>query len=385
MAKSKYKKTSAGYYYAAIKTGIFKEDGKEIIEHVYAKSIAEFERKKDVAKSKILTGTYANDKDITFAVYKKRWYETFIETSALAHGTKKGYLSILNNHTSHLDPISLGDIKVSDVQLGYNRLSGKPNPQARYRLVVRKILRAAMNDYLISRNPADEIQITKQRKKKKRALTELEKKAIPKAEFTLQEKAFVYTLLYTGMRRQEILALTMSNIDLDKDEISITNGLSFEGNKPVVSHTKTEGSDRTVHILKPLKSILADYMNHTNSFILFPNSDGAYMSKTYYKRFYERIYRKINVAAGGSYRTVKDERGRSKQICIIDMCKGLTAYTFRHEYATTLYYSGIDLMEACRLMGHANTRMLTDVYAELQKKESNSKSKLDAYVLERYA
>ena len=67
------------------------------------------------------------------------------------------------------------------------------------------------------------------------------------------------------------------------------------------------------------------------------------------------------------------------------MCQGLSAHVFRHEYATILYYSGIDILEAIRLFGHADSKTMTDIYAELRKEESNSKDKLNQYLEEKYS
>lgn len=45
-----------------------------------------------------------------------------------------------------------------------------------------------------------------------------------------------------------------------------------------------------------------------------------------------------------------------------------------------LYDFGIDIMEAVEIMGHSNSKMLLDTYAELRKQEKDSRNKLNAYV-----
>ena len=62
----------------------------------------------------------------------------------------------------------------------------------------------------------------------------------------------------------------------------------------------------------------------------------------------------------------------------------LTPYVFRHEYATILYYSGIDIKEAARLMGHADIKMILEIYAELDSKKSSATSKLEAFLASDY-
>ena len=46
---------------------------------------------------------------------------------------------------------------------------------------------------------------------------------------------------------------------------------------------------------------------------------------------------------------------------------GLTAHIFRHNYATMLYYSGISIKKAAQLMGHANTKMIMEIFVLMYK------------------
>ncbi len=128
---------------------------------------------------------------------------------------------------------------------------------------------------LLYKNVAETVEKEISRRKKKRALTARERNALDTAEFDDVEKLLAYFLLYTGVRRQELIPLTKFDVD---------------------------------------------------------------------------------------------------------MCKGLGSHTFRHEFATMLYYSGIDLMEAVEMMGHANSQMILDTYAELRKHGQSSADKLNLFL-----
>ena len=56
----------------------------------------------------------------------------------------------------------------------------------------------------------------------------------------------------------------------------------------------------------------------------------------------------------------------------------LTMYCFRHNYASSLYYAGISLKEAQRLMGHQSYKMIMDVYAHLDAEKEDTAAKLNA-------
>ena len=52
--------------------------------------------------------------------------------------------------------------------------------------------------------------------------------------------------------------------------------------------------------------------------------------------------------------------------------KGVTPHTFRHTYATTLYYAGIDVKAAQYLLGHATVGMTLDLYTHLELESNTS-------------
>lgn len=383
---ARYKKRADGRYYRSLPTGIIDDNtGEEIRVSVYGRSITEFEANKDAVKAQLLNGTYANDKDITFSEYKWHWFETYIENTDKSYNRKRIYRNTLKNHTAGLDPIPLGSIKKSQIQEGYNKLNGSPDLQHEYKITLNQIFECAIDDGLISKNPTRNITITKRKRKKKRALTKIERAAIKKADFTLQERCFVGLLHYAGLRRQEILAITKPDIDLFDDKIRINKAIEFIGERPNLKDTKSEDGERFIDILAPLKPVLEEYMQQLNTLLLFPNSAGSVMSRTQYRRFFEKIKLKINTAAGGRHHYQKNDKGKYNLVYDIDMCQGLSAHVFRHEYATILYYSGIDILEAIRLFGHADSKTMTDIYAELRKEESNSKDKLNQYLEEKYS
>ena len=379
---AKYKKRKDGRYHTTIGTKHIDANGKEIRIPVYGNSISEFEKNKDKVKAELHLGLYANDRNTLFRDYKEHWHKIYVENTKLSHNRKQSYKGLIKNHTSKLDPFEIGKIKKSDVQESYNDLNGHPATQHEFKITVNQIFKCAIDDGLIVKNPASNIKTTRAKKDKvkNRALTKEERKAITTVDFTLKEKCFVLMLQYTGARRGEIIPLTKNDINLKNDKIVIDKAVEFIGEKPNLKDTKTFKGERAVDVLNPLKSILAQYTKSLDTPLLFPNEKGTIMTKAQYRRFFEVIKIKVNTALGG-----KHERQGGKIVFTIDMCKNFTAKAFRHEYATILYYSGVDLLEAIRLFGHADTKTLTDIYAELREEESNSRSKLNEYLEQNYS
>ena len=65
-----------------------------------------------------------------------------------------------------------------------------------------QIMRAAIDDGLLFKNVAENIEKDPAPKKKKRALTELERIHLEDLELDPQASTLLHMLLYTGMRRQ---------------------------------------------------------------------------------------------------------------------------------------------------------------------------------------
>jgi integrase len=63
-----------------------------------------------------------------------------------------------------------------------------------------------------------------------------------------------------------------------------------------------------------------------------------------------------------------------------DKIKGLTPHVFRHNFATVLYYAGVDIKEAQRLCGHSNVQLTLDIYTHLDQKKSASAAKINKYL-----
>lgn len=370
---AKYVKRPDGRYRASITTNVIDETGKKKRIYVYGKSIAELERNKAAALTELEKGIYVFDKDVLFKSYKWKWLELY--KSGREDNTIAGYRNILKNHTKCLDDIKLIDIKKSDVQKGYNDLTGHQDLQRRFYQTVVQILNSAIDDGLIYKNVAQSVEKESYRHKKKRALTSNERAHIETADFDDQEKLLAYILLYTGMRRQEVIPLTRFDINFQRGKIYVNKAIKFIGEKAVLKETKTYSGEREIYILEPLEPILKEYIGHLNGTLLFPGTNNGYMTKTQYRSLFERVKRKLNTACGGTYHW---ENGRIK--FDVDMCKGLGSHTFRHEFATMLYYSGIDMMEAVEMMGHSNSKMILDTYAELRKQEKNSAEKINSFL-----
>lgn len=359
----KYTKRSDGRYQANICIGTDPDTGKRIFKTIYARTINELENEKADIKDKLNKGIYADDKGITVGTWAKKWFET--EKATCGIRTKEMYeLMVFNHIIPELGNIKLRDLKKSDIQIMINKKAEYFRTCEQLRMTTRQMLDGAIEDGLIYKNVGLKINLPPKYKEEKRPLTDTEKAAIKKTDFTIKEKVFIFIILYCGLRRGEVLALSRNDIDFKKNEISIRNAVTFDHGKAVLKpYPKSFAGIRTVPVPEALKEILEPYIKQLSGLYLFEmeRKEGL-MSKSSYDKFWGKIFDKINASAGGN----KD----------LEVIIGLSAHVFRHNYATMLYYNDIDVKDAQRLLGHSSIKLTLDIYTHLDKNKSSAGEKL---------
>lgn len=242
------------------------------------------------------------------------------------------YANAINCHIKpEIGHLPLNKIVRSDIQKIINDRQEHPCTYEVIRLTLVQILNSAIDDKLLLENVAKKVTLPKRHKSEKRALTDLEKEAIKKADFTLQEKTFVLLLFYFGLRRGEVLALTKADINLRDKTLSVNKAVVFDVNTPVVKNSaKNDSGNRIIPIPANAVGFLTDFLKSVDSF-LFPGKNAETLSKTRYVKMWERIIRKMNDAV-----TSDKEKAIGAQ-----PITGLTAHIFRHNNCTMLYYSGV--------------------------------------------
>ena len=158
---------------------------------------------------------------------------------------------------------------------------------------------------------------------------------------------FAFTLLFTGLRECEALALTSD--DIDNHSITVSKTLYYQGNKPYIKEPKTKAGIRSIALPDILYNEIAQIKG-----VIFPNVKGEYLSKSNFQRFWERY---------------KKETGLD-----------VTPHQFRHTYATILFDAGIDEVSAKNLMGHSDIAITKNIYTHIsQARKANVAFKLNTF------
>lgn len=281
-----------------------------------------------------------NTSRITFRQYSQQWFEVY-KTNRAAR-TREMYEYALRK-CSDLDRYPLKSITKTQCQQIINALWDTPVTAKIVRDTMKQIFKAAVNDGIILRNPADGLVIPEAQRAEKHLLTERELEAVRNAELDPQDRMFVTILQVFGLRPAEALALTPADFDLKKKQLTISKAVELSSdNTSRIKDTKT-GIVRTIPIPDALVPSLKAYFKDMDSFYMFPKQDGNLMTKSGYRRMSERVWRAVNEAFGG------DDN--------LNYVTGRNFYDFRHYRATEWYYlcqeGQISPKYAASLLGHS--------------------------------
>jgi len=355
---SKYKKRKDGRYCTHVVIGT-KEDGKTLRKTLYATTIRELEERVSEIRRQASMGTIVNDEGITVSEWAEEWFHTY--KPGVSYRTQKMYRSVID---AHIIP-AMGQMKIKDVRphniqhlINTKHSEGLTRAVEKISLTLKQIFKKAVENSLIAKNPAESTELPKILRPKKRALTDEEKEYIQIADLDIKSRAFLYVILYAGLRKGEALALMKKDIDLNRKTISIDKSLLIKGNAPEIKMSpKSEAGNRLIPLPDVLVGILTEYLPTVESLYVFPAASGKLMSDASYRGFWEKIAKRLNKAAGGNEN-------------FIVLSKDITAHIFRHTYATMLYYAGVDVKTAQYLLGHSGINVTMGIYTHLDENKT---------------
>jgi len=260
------------------------------------------------------------------------------------------------NYTKYLDEYiipTLGDKYLNEIsslavqQLldRYDRLS--KSTLKNMKGILSQIMKYAVNDDLIDKNPCDDldIEIPSDKKKERKALPIAEYKGIISNFNQLIEtdKCFLGLCMYTAMRRGEILGLKWEDI-YDNCIHVVRNVTHPQQNQPVITTPKTAAGVRTIPLSPALKDLLGSSMEH--GFIF--GGDKPY-SLSAFRNMWERINKTIDM-------------------------HGATPHVLRHSYLTYAVGETTDYKTVQGISGHADLKTLLNIYAHPQEEKIKSLS-----------
>lgn len=361
------------------RTRIMDADGKQV--SLYATTREDLYEKEIEARTQVEDMIFRR-KNPTVGDYCAKWL--YMKSAKISAATLRGYTYAVNNYI--VKP--LGDMYLSDVTADDIRLALIPVSQMSeglyntVNMLIKCIFYSAERNQLLDYNPSAGITAKGGKPtKKKDALTDDQVKVLLDTVRELPPYVFIMIGLYSGLRREEILALQWDSVYLDTPTpyISVQRAWrAYHNEKPEISTVlKTKAAKRDVPIPKCLVDCLREVKETSNSKFVIADSNGEPLT---YSRF-QRMWKYVTVRTAKPrpyYKYVNGERikymvspelgshQKNNPKLVYNLDFDVTPHQLRHTYITNLLYAGVDPKTVQYLAGHENSKTTMDIYAKIK-------------------
>ncbi|MEG0166100.1 tyrosine-type recombinase/integrase [Anaerorhabdus sp.] len=381
MAK-KYKKRKDGRYSTSVFLG-YNEDGKKVNKVVYGYSIQELEENKSQIIVKRASGLKMRKQGILFKTYAKNWFENKCKT--IKPKSQLMYKTVLDNHCELINNLQLANITKADIKKVIDSVFDKPPTAEKVRITLNQVFNFAIDDDIIHKNPCKNVILPKKAKPTKRPLTDNEIALLSLTAFTDREQCLVTLLYHYGLRREEVLILEKNDFNFDNNTFSINHSVVYINNKAHIQEPKSYAGYRTFTILLSDQKFINYYVSNLPGNYLFTKLDSTdLITEQSFKCMFKQIINKMNAACNKLNKEFKEKNPESILLPYQEI-SGLTPHIFRHNYATDLYYAGVDVREAMQLLGHSTIAVTQEIYTHLEKENKNATNKYEQYLLTKNA
>ena len=274
------------------------------------------------------------------------------------------------------------EVTADDIRLALVPLTKKSEGlYSTVNMLIKCVFYAAERNQILEHNPCVGISGKGGKPGKKReALTDQQVAVLLDTVKGLPPYLFIMIGLYSGLRREEILALQWDCVFLDESTpyISVRRAWRTEHNRPVISTVlKTKAAKRDIPIPKCLVDCLREAKDNSISDYVIADSKGEPLAASQFQRVWQYVvvrstkprnyYKYVN---GQSIKyTVTPtlgmtQKNQPKIKYTLDF--DVTPHQLRHTYITNLLYAGVDPKTVQYLAGHENSKTSMDIYAKVK-------------------
>jgi integrase/recombinase XerD len=232
------------------------------------------------------------------------------EVEALSHQVLRQYL------------VWMGEVK------GY-----KATTIRRHVAAVSSLCRYLVSEGKLPNNPALGLALPKKRRRLPAVLSVEEAKRLlvaseehPSVRMGFRNRAIIGVLLFCGLRRSEVLALQVNDVDLKAGWLKVQDGKGMK--------------DRLVPLLPEVSGMIGDWLEFRAE-VLFTGREGKPLALNALVRLFDR----------------------ARQRAALDR-EGVTLHTLRHTFASLLLQEGCDLVSIRDMLGHSDLAT-TSVYLQV--------------------
>lgn len=348
-------------------------------------------------KYKLENNLCTNNNEILFKDYAEKWFK--LNISSKSNGTQVSVKNRIRHMNKYIGNMKLKNIKPDDIKRITTSMQkeGLLDVVNRTAMDCKRIFQSAIDNDIIEKNPCIKIEKVIYQKEERKPLKVNEDKQVLKTALTHKYGTFILVIRYCGLRPEECVALGINDFDEEKHIFHIHQAVEFIHSQPSLKETKNK-KIRDV----PIPDIIFDKVKEQvriqkqigSNFIFGKETDKLSMwTKTTLKRHLEAFLNELNKEVlikqkelrAKSKRANKNDSKIQEEIEKLEKEKIIfTYYTLRHSFCTMMYYAGINIKEAQRIMGHSSAKMVYDIYAHLDAERENSKEIINNYISNLY-
>lgn len=362
------KKNGTTVYREQIYLGTDCMTGKQVYTTISAPTKKELKQKREFKINEFKENGYTRQKSVSVKNYREL-SELWLKNHKL-EVKPQTYSQTVSELKTHLLPV-FGNVRVEKitlpmVQVFVNKIANNPNlGSVSLKIILsinKRILKYAVNLQLITVNPADNIIVPKNKKNisQKKELKYFETNQLKQFKDYLDKlpntfrnyyhKTLYDTLLATGLRIGEAVALEWSDIDLDNGYIDVNKTLVWsrmETNSPksMAGYRKIPIDRNTVLMLRLYKA----------------RQHQCFIEHGYGGKMAEHVF-------SNGLHAYPSREGLQKTLTKHLKLAGLpylTLHAFRHTHASLLLNAGISYKELQQRLGHSTLAMTMDTYSHL--------------------
>lgn len=318
-------------------------------------------------------GLSGERKNMLLSDYFKDWMELYKE-GLVTEVTYKKYIDTYNNIERYMPHVLLSDLDRTKYQRYLNEFA-KTHAQEtviKFNNHIRSSLKDAVEEGLIPFDPTRKAILKGQISKKKKEDKYLDYDEFRSLMLLVEEgsnAAFASPIMIiiagvTGFRFSELLGLTWKDVDFEANTLDVNKTWNYKLNQ--WSPTKNESSIRKISIDDHSMNLLK--MHHDEQTELFDkfgvNNDQKFV-------FYNLKDGIVSSNAVNKY--------LKKKLKELGIDRNMTLHGLRHTHASILLYSGVNILNVSKRLGHANLETTMSTYLHIVKElEEKDADKINA-------
>ncbi|MFC1967418.1 tyrosine-type recombinase/integrase [Chloroflexota bacterium] len=308
-------------------------------------------------------GIYLEPNKVSLGEWLRQWLNDYVSIHTTDR-TQESYSSIVERHlVPALGAIRLVELQPQHIQRYYakalseGRADGTGGLSARSVVYHHRILSKAL-DYAVKMNMVvrNVLSVVDPPRVARTQMATLNAEEVVKFLDAAKDTDYFVmfaTLLYTGLRRGELLALKWRNLDLDKGSLIVTETAYKLGNgQYVIKEPKTAHSRRTVSLSPALIALLKEYradqellriqlgLGLTDNDFVFIRHDGSPINPNAVTLAFKRVLKKAGL-------------------------KNIRLHDLRHTHATLMLKAGEHPKIVSERLGHSNIGITLDTYSHV--------------------